>query len=284
MKSLVSLPFAGAVATPTNLLAYQNCGAVYSDDVWRGLQAAFSVPVGPQDREGQIYAIVAPWCPFCARMKEDTLAGRIPASVRLIPSEPRDSFDRGRIAYFLEAGADGLDEFFDRSSAAPSTSMSDAAKELLLQTQQATQWNMRRVFEVSGARPGFPMWSAYSEESAWTNGEMVFCFGGWIDDPAAKISENLNIVPSAHPADSGNWRVLEEISRTWRPFNKMVYANSDDVVMRVFPTESSLPSYCYKANTGFVHPGIVTAQGEDWIVMDAGGSPAYTRLSDVWME
>lgn len=277
---------AGAIAAPLVFVpgrvdAFEECGNILISDVWKGLEAMFSVPCGPQDREELIYAFVAPWCPFCAQMKEDAMAGRIPARLRMIPTEPRDTFDRRRIVDLVESGGgDGIGRFFNRRELPPPSSLGSDEQNAINHTQLAAQHAMRRVYGKVGVQSGFPMWMTYSRKSAWLNAETMYFSGGWLHDPS-QIAENLDIVPHPDPGTTPQWQAMRDAIKTKRPFHGKAFARQNDVKARVLPMDTAMPMFCYQKGNGHGYTHTVTSQGRDWLGLPMGDGAVYVDASQM---
>lgn len=109
---------AASTAMPRSVHAFYKC---VSSDIWisevlDGLAASLWQPLGPQDRDGVLYVMVAPWCPICRRLIQDAEAGLVPVSLRGMPGEAMSAFDQLRVADVLLGDPQGRwSRFIDRS-------------------------------------------------------------------------------------------------------------------------------------------------------------------------
>ncbi|MBR9843668.1 MAG: hypothetical protein GYB25_10930 [Rhodobacteraceae bacterium] len=254
-------------ALPRGALAFEECNQFYQEEIWNGFQSAFSVPYGPQDRDGQIYAIVAPWCPYCRQMKEDIKAGQVDARVSFIPAEPRDALDRRRIAYLLTSGdLEAVDKFFDRKWSPSDIPLSGSEQSQLLSVQQHTMHTFSRVLTNLGKTLGFPMWVTWAKKGPIMARDGLFIEAGWVNDPR-KISSNLSFMNVRKPEVARSWDALRNAAKVSR-FSGAAYAKTDRVVARVLPMNQAMPTFCYKQGFGHDYIGTVKSGGKDWLVLE----------------
>lgn len=267
---------------PKMVSAFEGCAEIFMQDVFFGLETALSVPVGPQDREELIYAFVAPWCPVCAKMKEDILSGKVPARVRLIPTEPRDAFDRRRILNFaLSESPDAVHEFFDRRTRPPLLALEPKAAEMISKLQLTTQHAMRYVCERAGVAFGFPLWGTWTKAAPWISAETLFLMGGWVRDPSG-IKDGLNMIPLFDPRPNETLSVVNGILHDARPFGEIIYAKGSGVKARVLPLDTAMPTYCYEEGAGHSYSHIVSVQGEDWYIRNLDANASFVKSKDMY--
>ena len=266
ISTAAAVPLSAGVG---KLHAFENCDILVKD-MPNGLDVSNWIPAGSQKHEKTVYAVVAPWCPYCAELFSRVSAGEFDISFRFIPADARDSFDQARITKAFSLGGDrGIEALFDRRDRRIENSPFHFA---LNNIQQQTYWSIWNWSEriMPSMRFGTPyLLSSFDEGPFIGYGGM-----GLLDDPA--LMKRIATYPHA-AASPGIERTRAYGKARLHPPRRVSFASGGYLLAA--PNDAALPRYCFGPNS--VLPTIVgefSIGNERWFISeDSEGLHQFVR-------
>lgn len=259
--------------TASSASAFLSCGPdpddngpIYEGELLSGLEHTFWVPIGPQNRKATVYAVVAPWCPFCTRMTTDALAGKLDVNIRAIPSEPRNFSDKLKIYDLVTKGdSAAIKQFHDRRPATNTRVSDPQLFDVIIGIQQHTQWSVQEWTKAIAApkNVGFPMVILKSSQGG-ADVQLSFGYSPGVARDLTKVAE-----PIAHSPRPVDLSVAEKI-RDFRPGSFRVLPKFEHSTLRILPIAKAMPSECTKSGFSYGMKGTLTIDGADWYVTRVG--------------
>lgn len=272
---------AATAACPKASLAFENCSSPARALHQQGVEHALWFPIGPQDRDIVVYALVAPWCPNCRALSNDARAGKLPFSVRGIPVDPSDHVDRMKIATVLEAYSRGeVLDFFRRAWRPPSSQLNDWETDVLLGVQHTALFSndnfysrypnlIRATPQMMGkldysSAPGFGLFSGYARDHP--------SFRQWIG--------RLRAYPTSEWGRG--WSAYRAICETFKAFPSptILYANVP-MTWKNMPMHEAATVFCRERDGGYKFDGSVRFEGSRWAAGRVAGNPGFSIFADM---
>lgn len=288
-REFLGVVAAGVLGGSKKASAFANCGPrpgnmgpIYTEELWAGLQRTLWVPWGPQDREATVYALVAPWCPFCTQLTNDALNGKLAYNVRAIPCEPRSFADRLRIFNVsTQPGRDTVADFHNRRPLQNTRVADTNFFNIVINLQQYTLWSVssyiQSIYQATNSL-GFPTLIIGDSEGA------PYVMSGYGATVAPTIASK--VWPKEVSARNvGVDTVARFASYRSERLDVVPKENASDVRFRVLPFDDALPTECANNSVYFKCDGEVVVDGDEWLVQSSSadgfkGVLSYARKSD----
>lgn len=290
-RRLLLSSLTGSIAYAASCLparAFFNCDIdkTYVDELPLGLERTFWFPLGPQDRKTIVYVVVAPWCPVCHQLYKDAKSGKIPFSLRAIPTEPMSFSDKVKISNAVGYKDNGYaPEFFDsRQRPMRSSYDIDCINTIQRNTQQSIGAYAALIFggfERSLLR-GFPYFISNFEGKDAQAGEFFFMRSGssYVTDP--QISSNIR---PYNFINFDNYMDVYNAIAAKKPLSRKLFLTSKSHAsskMRVLPLPGALPWYCGMYGDYHEVDSYLEFLGQKWFVSPTASQwPGMTFLSEL---
>lgn len=231
-----------------------------------GLTSGFGFDVGPQDREIDVVAMVAPWCGYCRTLMHDAIAGVLPFNVKFVPTQALDAIDRTRVAEVLFAPEKQKAEIFHDRTLSPKPSLGADRIAFINNVQEMT---LDILKDWRGRFQDGPMNGTPAIVYPYDDGNWIFT--GYERN---RILENAgSLVPYKVPNRFAG-REIVDLALSSEPIKGVVAARNANAALRLLPIEGALPFNCVEARVGFDADYVIDDGTQRWFVLQL----ASTRL------
>ncbi|UJQ92992.1 hypothetical protein [Mariluticola halotolerans] len=260
---------AASFATPS--LSFDQC-TIFKGDHMAGLANGFGFAVGPQDRDKDVVAMVAPWCGYCRILMQDAIAGVLPFNVKFVPTQANGALDRTRVAEVLFAPGPDKPEIFHDRTASPKPSM-DARRTTFINNVQDITLDIMKGWRSQfqdGPMNGTPVMIYPYDDGNWI-------FTGYERNHVLKYADEL--VPYALPGSFSTRETLD-LALSDEPFEGTVMARDANAALRILPRAGALPFTCVEKGVGFEVDYVINNADERWFVLEAGETRLFASESE----
>lgn len=266
MRRATALFFAAALQLAALPARADWCGATDVQN-WREFSSLFTAGMRITPDRPTVFILGAPWCPVCKSVFQGLGSRRYAFDARFIPVQ--QSGNERHAAQVADLASDGtplaLTRVYQQNSA-KTDGLNPQQRAFIAEIQLLTDLVLEERFKRPGKKWGTPITFIFSEGIQAIYGQ-----------PNLDGIERLQTVPPPLPANTTRRFITNPVPPE-RPLAAVPFAKRDNVRLRILPDRNALSAICIARDQGAQPAGVVTIDGEDWIVFKPYQPDTHLRL------